>query len=395
MSSGARSLRTLSTALLWLGLTHAGCGDSDAIVTTEADGSSTSAPASTTAATTGAATTGASTPGDPTTGAPDTTGELVTTGADAPDTTDGSTSDASTSDDAVGTSSETTGAPDEGTTGVATTIPGPKIKVMTFNIRVGTAADGDNAWDKRKGLVYQVLKDQDADFVGMQEDLNFQLNAIDDAVDGYKRIGIGTVDGMAKGPHNSIYYRKSRFMLTEHDTFWLSDTPGQAGSTTWGNDHPRAVTWGHFIEKDTGYSFYVYNTHFDHISQNSRENSAVLLAKRISNRGAPEDPFVVTGDFNAGESNVVIRFLKGNAQIDGKDALATMRDSFRVFKPDADKVGTAHGFNGGTGGNKIDYVWISPKQEVTNAFINHFNVDGRYPSDHFPVIGVVRFLDKN
>jgi hypothetical protein len=25
-----------------------------------------------------------------------------------------------------------------------------------------------------------------------------------------------------------------------------------------------------------------------------------------------------------------------------------------------------------------------------NVYISHFNKDGRYPSDHFPVIGVVK-----
>lgn len=60
----------------------------------------------------------------------------------------------------------------------------------------------------------------------------------------------------------------------------------------------------------------------------------------------------------------------------------------------ATAVGTAHGFNGGTGGNKIDYVWAQPATEVVNAYISHYNVDGRYPSDHFPVVGVVRFVDK-
>ena len=59
--------------------------------------------------------------------------------------------------------------------------------------------------DKRKGLVYQVFNDQDADFIGVQEALVFQLKAIDAAVPGYERIGKATVDGKSDGPVNAIY----------------------------------------------------------------------------------------------------------------------------------------------------------------------------------------------
>ncbi len=307
----------------------------------------------------------------------------------------GSTGETGSSSDTGGGSSDTGGSSSDTGVGEEPAIPGPKVKIMTFNIRVGTANDGEDAWDKRKNLVYQVFETTDADFVGVQEALNFQLVAIDAAVPAYNRIGVGTEDGKTKGPINAIYYRKSRFSVKQSDTFWLSNTPNEPGSQTWGNKFPRAVTWGRFIEKKTDYTFYVYNTHFDHVSQNSREKSAVLLSQKIADRQASMDPFAVTGDFNAGEGNLATKFLKGDAKIDGQANEVRMRDTFRVIKPDADNVGTAHGFQGGTGGNKIDYVYVPPKQKVNSAYINHFNVDGRYPSDHFPVVGVVTFAAKD
>lgn len=241
--------------------------------------------------------------------------------------------------------------------------------------------------------MFDFLGEQDADIVGMQEDLRFQLLEIDAAVAGYRRVGVGAVDGATGGEHDAIYYKKERFTVDDDDTFWLSDTPGQPGSTTWGNDHPRTVTWARLIEKASGYGFYVDNTHLDHVSRSSREQGAARLARRIDGRDQPE-PFVVTGDFNAGEGNLAIRFLKGDAKIDGAANPAAKVDTFRIVKPDATAVGTAHGFAGGTGGNKIDYVFAPPATEVVNAYISHHNVDGRYPSDHFPVVGVVRFADK-
>lgn len=395
-------MRTLVACLV---LVTAACGDSGTVAAT--DTGSTAAPQTTTGDTSsGAPTTGAPAPDSSTSSTSSTSnatdaGSTSTTDALATTTDAHSTTDASTTTADPGTTSTTADDPSTADPSTADpsaadpVIPGPKIKVMTFNIRVGTANDGADSWDNRKQLVYTVFENQDADFIGVQEALKFQVVAIDNNVDGYKRIGRATVDGDDKGPFNAIYYRKSRFSLDDSDTFWLSDTPGQPGSKSWGNDHPRAVTWGHFVEKSSGYSFYVYNTHFDHQSQNSREKSAVLLAKRIDNRKSPQDPFVVTGDFNAGEGNNATKYLKGNVKIGGDQNPVPMRDTFRVHSPDATNVGTAHGFNGGTGGNKIDYVYVVPQQEVVNAYISHFNVNGRYPSDHFPVIGVVRFADKD
>lgn len=379
-----------------------GCGDASTVDPGGAGTASTSGSASTgggvvtsTAATSSGGTSGSVTSTDGPEA--DTTGNAVATGSTGTPDSAGQPGTSTGEPDGTTDGATTTAASDEGgssSTGAEPVIPGPQLKVMTFNIRVGTAADGENAWDLRKPLVYQVLKDQNADFVGMQEALRFQLLEIDEAVTKYDRIGVGTVDGATKGPYNAIYYKRARFTVEKSGTFWLSDTPGEPGSQTWGNKFPRAVTWGRFADKTTGYTFYVYNTHFDHVSQHSRERSAVLLADRIAARAHPEDPFVVTGDFNAAEGNLVVRFLKGNAAIDGQQTAAKLRDTFRVVHPDATAVGTAHGFNGGTGGNKIDYVFVPPKQEVVDAHIDHFNVDGRYPSDHFPVVGTVIFADK-
>ncbi|MBL9103774.1 MAG: endonuclease/exonuclease/phosphatase family protein [Myxococcales bacterium] len=378
-----------------------GCGDASPPAvdgsTTAATTGSAAAPTTGTAASSAADTSGASSStgggaGGDTTGAGEASGgESTGSEAGGEASSGGETSSGGAGSEA--SSGEASGGGSTGEDSGAPVIPGPKVKVITFNIRVGTANDGENAWDQRKPIVFDYLLMQDADVIGMQEDLRFQLLAIDDAVAGYKRVGRGTVDGMQKGPYNAIYFKKERFMLGEWDTFALSDTPGQAGSTSWGNEHPRAVTWARLIEKDTGYGFYVFNTHFDHISQNSRERSAALLAERVADR-AEDEPFVVTGDFNAAEGNLAVRYLKKDAKIGGQDTPVRMVDTFRVHDPDATAVGTAHGFNGGTGGNKIDYVWAQPATEVVNAYISHYNVDGRYPSDHFPVVGVVRFVDK-
>ncbi|MDZ7616211.1 MAG: endonuclease/exonuclease/phosphatase family protein [Patescibacteria group bacterium] len=263
---------------------------------------------------------------------------------------------------------------------------GLQVDVMTFNIRYGTANDGENAWPLRKDMACAVLRDAKPDFCGLQEALRYQIDAIHDGVPGYAEHGVGREDGRQKGEYSAILYRADRWKPDRGGTQWLSDTPTVPGSATWGNTIPRIITWGRFVEKTTGRAVLVFNTHFDHQSQPSRLKSAMALASLIGEE-AGEEPVVVTGDMNAGEDNPAILHLKhpdGNA----KTALV---DTFRVLYPDAKEVGTFNAFRGQTGGAKIDYVLTNPRAKVISAEIIRVNRDGRYPSDHFPVVARIVF----
>jgi len=274
-------------------------------------------------------------------------------------------------------------------------VDGPlEVSVMSFNIRYGMADDGPNHWDKRKELVFDVLRKHRPDVVGLQEALGFQIDEVCKALPQYAMIGGGRDDGKTKGEYSAILYRRERFEVEQSGTFWLSDTPEVPGSITWGNACTRICTWARFVEAKTGRAFYHYNLHLDHISQPSREKSVVLLAERIRNRKRPE-PLVVTGDFNAGENNPAILFLKGKATVPGKDSAnvenpVPMVDTFRVLHPDANDVGTFHNFKGDRTGDKIDFVLTTSDVQALDAQIIRDAADGRYPSDHFPVTARIR-----
>lgn len=258
-----------------------------------------------------------------------------------------------------------------------------ELHVMSFNIRYGTADDGPDRWENRRQQVCQVIERNECDVIGLQEALRFQIDAIREALPVYAEIGVGRDDGKTKGEYSGILYRTDRLLVAEAGTFWLSDTPEVPGTMTWGNKITRICTWGRFIHKPSGKAFYHFNTHFDHQSQPSREKSAVLLAQRIRDR-KHADPVVVTGDFNAGESNPAVRYLKGDLDLDGKTPIPFV-DSFRLLHPEATEVGTFHSFKGDRSRDKIDYIFIQPGAEVLDAAILHDNVDGRYPSDHYPI----------
>ena len=52
--------------------------------------------------------------------------------------------------------------------------------------------------------------------------------------------------------------------------------------------------------------------------------------------------------------------------------------------------GRFNDFRGTRRGERFDYVFASSALEVLDAGIVHDNEDGRYPSDHFPVVARVR-----
>ena len=256
------------------------------------------------------------------------------------------------------------------------------IAVMSFNIRFGTAKDGENEWTRRRAQLFDLVREQNADVIGLQEALDFQIDEIVAAVPEYATIGVGRDDGRSRGEFAAILFRKERFRVAEAGTFWLSDTPTVAGSKTWGNNITRICTWTRLIDKD-GLGFFVYNVHLDHQSQPSRERSTQLLRRRIDERSVPGDPVLITGDFNVGEQNPALATLIG-----------PFVDTYRVVRPQEKTVGTFTAFKlGNVEGDKIDYILAQPGTEVLHADILRTARDGRYPSDHFPVVARVRLAD--
>jgi endonuclease/exonuclease/phosphatase family metal-dependent hydrolase len=262
-----------------------------------------------------------------------------------------------------------------------------EVRIMTFNIRYGTADDGPDHWDKRKDLLFETIRQYAPDVIGVQEALRFQLDEIGQAIGGYAEIGLGR-EGGTKGEYSAILYAKDRFHVEASGTFWLSSTPEKV-SNDWGNANIRICTWGRLVETASQQAFYLFNTHLDHVSQPSREKGVRLIACRIQAR-AHAEPFVLTGDFNAGEDNPAIQYLKGT---DTKEEVVPipLKDTFRVLHPDEANVGTFHGFKGTATGPKIDFIFTSSKTQVVDAAILHTNRDGHYPSDHFPVTARLRF----
>lgn len=146
------------------------------------------------------------------------------------------------------------------------------IKIITFNIRYGSADDGENSWIFRKDFLIETLKKYQPDILGTQEALDFQIEEIRNAFPQWQTIGVGRYHGVVvpDRPHEHqsgescrIFFDTTKFSLLAAGTFWHSETPDVAGSMTWGNTLPRISTWGILQVKSTSQKILTMNTHYD------------------------------------------------------------------------------------------------------------------------------------
>jgi endonuclease/exonuclease/phosphatase family metal-dependent hydrolase len=258
---------------------------------------------------------------------------------------------------------------------------------MTYNIRYAgnEETDGVNAWSKRKNLVASMIQFHHADIIGLQEALLLQLNDLTELLHGYFWVGVGRDDGDNKGEFSAILLRNDRFEVIRHSTFWLSDTPDKP-SKGWDAAFPRVVTWAEAKDKETGKTFFIFNTHYDHIGEIARINSSKLLKKRIAEI-ADNQSIIVMGDFNTQDSTAAYEIL--TEQSDNKINLYDAQS-----KSETVHHGSNVTFNGfGTSiepGNKIDFIFVTEDVEVLQHGVIDELVDGRYPSDHMPVLAEIK-----
>jgi endonuclease/exonuclease/phosphatase family metal-dependent hydrolase len=257
---------------------------------------------------------------------------------------------------------------------------------MSFNIRFGTAKDGEDAWDKRKHLLRDTIRAYDPALLGAQEVLAMQADFLREQLPAYGFVGSGRDDGKRGGEYSPIMYRRDRFDLLDSGQIWLSETP-EVASKGWDAALPRILTWASLKEKPSGTTVVLFNTHWDHVGKRARVESARLMRRCIDEKRRGH-PVLVCGDFNSVEISDEYRTLTG-----GDGAGVRLSDCYRDAHPDraADEA-SFHDFKGTRQGMRIDWILRSPEWKTLAASIDHTERDGRYPSDHFPVIAEIQLI---
>jgi len=260
---------------------------------------------------------------------------------------------------------------------VSSSFYGQNLKLMTYNIRLDVASDGENAWPNRKDYFASQIQFYSPDIFGVQEATPNQVTDIASALPNYNRFGIGREE-KGTGEACTIYYKKDRFQVQESNTFWLSETPNVV-SRGWDAACNRVCTYGLFKDLKTKKTFWVFNLHLDHMGEVARVKGVELVLSKIAALNTKKYPVFLMGDFNSEpETKQIVEIKK--VMDDTKD--------ISIEKPFGPS-GTFNDFEH----NKpvtllIDYIFISKNSglKIQKHAVLSDSKDLRYPSDHLPVL---------
>ena len=274
------------------------------------------------------------------------------------------------------------------------------LRIMSFNIRCGSCEDSSdvNHWSKRKQLVFQVLKKYNPDIIGLQEAEIQQIKDIENEFEDYKWIGKGRDDGKEKGEFTAVFYKWKRFDLWSYGTAWLSETP-EVPSKGWDAALNRTVTDVHFADTKSKRTFWFFNTHFDHVGETARIESAKLLRKKSIEYSGGYEPVIITGDLNFTENSEGYKVLTSNKL--GMEELSPavnykplLNSLYISEQPHHGGKITFNAFGKMTDiKSAIDYIFVNEEVKVLTHRTITESSEGLFPSDHFPVLVEIVFKD--
>ena len=256
------------------------------------------------------------------------------------------------------------------------------LKIATFNLRMDTPSDGENAWFHRKDMVNDLIRFYGFDLFGTQEGFTHQLNDILRLSD-YRFIGVGRDDGKDAGEHCAIFYRSDRFKVLDQGDFWLSEHPEKPGRGWDGTCCNRICTWGKFEDLKNHKQFYFFNVHYEYEGDVARRESSNLMISRIKSI-AGNQPVFLTGDFNAFPTEEPIRILNDSG---------FLNNSYKITKEAPfGPVCTYHGYDSTIKTEeRLDYIWVTDSIQIDKYGVLTNTLYGHTPSDHFPVMVVAEF----
>ena len=267
------------------------------------------------------------------------------------------------------------------------------IKVASFNLRHDSplgACSRVRSWKARRELAARMIRDSGAAIIGVQEMMPAMKEDILSRLRGYSVFGSGRTRKLL-GEHSAILVRREKAEARFSDTFWLSKHPEKSGSRAYFSAFPRICTVCEVYVEEWQRTVRVFNTHLDHICAPARTLSVRIILEYMHRLNKKEKlPTILMGDMNARPGSKPIRILAEN-QHNYPDIHLT-----NIFSsPRAEEAGnTYHGFKGKRKGAPIDYIFVSEEFEVDRAYVDTSSENGLYPSDHYPLMAVLRLKEE-
>lgn len=248
--------------------------------------------------------------------------------------------------------------------------------LISSNIRFDNPADGANSWPLRRNLLTETLLAHKPDIIATQEGRFDQLKEFEQLLKDYEIIDHHR-SWIKERMYPTFFIKKGVFEFLKSEDLWLSETPNVAGSASFGSAFPRLMTWMKVQPKNAKINFLVINTHIDHVKSETRVSQIRVLAKEIKRIKDPNDILIVMGDFNDTPESDVRKILISE--------FPDLIDAWKLFHSHEET--SHHTFNGlCPDGSRIDWILVDKKMNIESCEMDKSESEGRYPSDHFPIV---------
>ena len=259
-------------------------------------------------------------------------------------------------------------------------------RVMTCNIRItGLPADERDGvrWDDRKEVMIDCIRRYDPDIIMMQEVIYDSYAYCREQFADYFPFGFEgpEMDPYEEGYHligkNVIFFRRDRYDFVSAGCYWLSLDPLTGGSISWGTNRARHCNWVRVIDRQTGRTIRLLDTHLDHKEEQAKVEQARMIVHEAAQYG-DDFPQILCGDFNSRKDTEQVRWFMSNGWHDAYDEMhggAEFGYTAHAFKGDNRPYRPNHG--------RIDYILTHGDVRILSCEVLKDRVGDVWPSDHY------------
>jgi endonuclease/exonuclease/phosphatase family metal-dependent hydrolase len=223
------------------------------------------------------------------------------------------------------------------------------LKVISYNIRSSDSKDGTNSWVYRYAASAEMIKDQKADVIALQEARKDQIKFIEENFKDYKSVGENTT------------------------VFWNKKTVSMLKSGT-----VDSATWALIKDKKTGEKFYIVNADLEKTAAADRKAAVNAILDKVAQMNTDSLPVVLTGGLYMKPADPAMAEVEAKMQ------------NARKTAPKTDNVGTYN--NWGKNSDILDHICYSGFSECLEyQTVTKRYADRKFVSDHFPIMALLTF----
>ncbi len=253
-----------------------------------------------------------------------------------------------------------------------------ELNLVTCNIRFDNPADGANSWPHRRLFLRDILLSHSPDIIATQEGRFHQLQDLNSLLLDFELVDDHRA-WIGERMYPTFFVKKNRFEKMKSEDIWLSETPDVAGSRSFDSAFPRLMTWMKIQPVNSQNDLWLVNTHLDHIKDETRLGQVQVLSKELKKFWKENDSLIIMGDFNEGPDGKVRQHLVKEFGL---------QDTWKLFHQNEES--SHHAFQGEVpNGNRIDWILVDKKLKVLKSEMDKSSRDGKYPTDHYPVIAKI------